>query len=238
MRMQRNTTLVLFLLGALVVPALATAQEPEEDLRPGVAVYPFRDGGWQGLSGEERSALGVGLQQVLLNELARNENLRIVERGELREILEEQDLATEERVDPNTAAEVGRIVGARFVVLPTFMDLAGTRPALVGSIVSVETSEVLRSEEIAGEAEELYAMVVDLASDVTAGVDLPLLPSSQRDARRSRDIPSQALQLYSRAQIFQDLGRREQAIELYRQIRREFPAMTEAEEALRQLDAV
>lgn len=234
--MRAHYKAALALLVMSTVPVVLSAQEPHEDLRPGVAVFPFQDGGWQRMTADDRAALAVGLQQLLLNELATNQNLRIVERGILREILEEQDLAVDGRVDPATAARVGRIVGARFVVLPTFSDLAGTRPTLVGSIVSVETSEVLRAEEVDGHPDDLYAMVVDLAADVTEGLDLPLLPSDEQEARRSREIPTEALQLYSRAQIFQDLGRVERAIKLYQRISEEFPAMTEAEEALRQLE--
>ncbi len=78
-------------------------------------------------------------------------------------------------------------------------------------------------------------MVVDLAGRVTAGVDLPQLPARVQEERRERPIPQEALRLYSRAQVMQDLGNTQQAIELYRQIADKFPAMTEASEALRQL---
>lgn len=233
--MRKRHSVAVALLVALTLPGVVAAQDGQPDLRPGVAVFPFEDGGWQGLDLDGRAALGVGLQQILLNELARNENLRIVERNVLREILEEQDLASAGRVDAGTAAQIGRVVGARFVVLGTFSDLGGTRPMLAGRVVSVETSEVLQADQVDGVREDLYAMVVDLASEVTSGVELPLLPEPQREALRTREIPAEAVQLYSRAQIFQDLGRREEAIELYRQISREFPAMTEAGEALRQL---
>jgi hypothetical protein len=138
-------------------------------------------------------------------------------------------------VDAQTAARVGKLVGARFVVIGGFTDLAGSQPTVTGRVVSVETSEVLKAEQALGKKDELYQMLVDLASRVTAGVELPALPSEQREARRSRPIPPEALRLYFRAQNLQDLGRTEQAIELYQQISQKFPAMGEAQEALRQL---
>jgi TolB-like protein len=233
----RTTVLALLALSAVAgAPTAAAAQDPPEDLRPAIAVFPFEDGGWQGVTEEDGARLGVGLQQLLLSELSRNNALRIVERNALREILEEMDLVTTGRVDPSTAAEIGRIVGARYVVLAGFTDLLGTRPILTGRVVSVETSEWLRpGEEVHGPASELYQMVVDLSFRLTDGLELPPLPASEREARRSREIPPEALRLFSQAQVLQDLGQRDEAVELYQRITREFPAMTEAGEALRQL---
>jgi TolB-like protein len=237
MRIRLRHTPVLPALAVFVVlaavPAGVAAQEP--DRRPGVAVFPFEDGGWTGMEADDRGAMSIGLQQLLLNELSRNANLRIVERNALREILAEIDLGTSGRVDANTAAQVGRLVGARYVVLGTFSDLGGSQPMLTGRVVSVETSEILEAEQVTGRKEELYRMVVQLSGDITEGVDLPALPAQERASRESRQVPPEAIRLYSRAQILQDLGRREQAIELYEQISRDFPALTEAQEALRQL---
>ena len=231
--MRRSLAVVLALAMLPVAAVRAAAQEP--DLRPGVAVFPFEDGGWTGMTADDRSAMSVGLQQILLNELSQNANLRIVERNILRQILEEQDQGTSGRVDAATAARIGKVVGARYVVLGTFTDLAGSQPTVTGRIVSVETSEVLKAEQSLGKKDELYQMLVDLAGRVTTGVELPALPSEQREARRSRAIPPEALRLYFRAQNLQDLGRTQQAIDLYQQISQKFPAMSEAQEALRQL---
>lgn len=230
----RKRTPVILALAALVAGALQV--QAQEDRRPGVAVFPFEDGGWTGMEAEDRQAMGVGLQQLLLNELKQNADLRIVERSALRDVLmQEQDLGASGRVDAETAARIGKLVGARYVVLATFTDLGGGQPMLAGRVVSVETSEVLKAEQALGDREQLYQMVVDLAGRVTAGVDLPALPAQMREERRERPIPPEALRLYSRAQVMQDLGRTEQAIQLYRQIADRFPAMTEASEALRQL---
>jgi outer membrane protein assembly factor BamD (BamD/ComL family) len=56
-----------------------------------------------------------------------------------------------------------------------------------------------------------------------------------REERREREIPSEAVTLFSRAQVYQDAGRTEQAITLYRRITSEFPEMVEARQALLQL---
>lgn len=226
----------VLLASALVLAAASPARAQTTDLRPGVAVFPFEDGGWMGMQKEDRLALGVGLQQILLNELEQNSGLRIVERNALRDVLmSEQDLGASGRVNAETAARIGRIVGAKYVILGTFTDLAGTQPTLAARVVDVETSEFLTAEQAIGKREDLYPMTVELAGKVTAGVDLPELPAPVREQRSQREIPPEAVRLYSRAQILQDLGQTDQAIQLYRQIQDKFPAMSEAAEALQQL---
>ena len=229
----RATYVFLSLLACVFLPLSAGAQEAF-DSRPGIAVFPFTNGGSFGPDKDDLAALEVGIQQLLLSELAQNDRLRIVERSRLREILQEQSLVTTGQVDPGTAARIGKLVGARYVITGVFVDLYG-RFRLDGRVVDVETGEVLKTQEVQDRKQNLYEMLVDLAGGITTGVNLPPLPAPVTAQRKAREIPAEAVTLYSRAQIYQDGGRREQAIELYRQIADRFPQMIEAREALRQL---
>lgn len=214
----------------------APAAHGQEDNRPGVAVMPFDNGGSHGeaAEAEDFEALEIGLQQMLLSELAQNTALRVVERGRIQELLQEQDLLAEGRVDAATAARIGQIVGARYMVLGGFVDLFGDFH-MNARIVDVETSEIVASRQVRDRREMIYDLLVDLAAGITEGVDLEPLPAEQREARKEREIPPDAITLFSRAQVYQDAGRTEQAITLYRQITQDFPQMEEAEQALRQL---
>jgi TolB-like protein len=232
--MRGRTWLFLVLAAWFAAPPLS-AQERQTDRRPGIAVFPFTSGGVIGPDREDLSALEVGLQQLLLTELAQSQDLRVVERSALNEILRELELTRSDLVDPATAARVGRIVGARYAVTGVFMDVFGDF-RMDGRIVNVETTEVMRAVEVRGSREDIYAMLVSLASRVMQGVELPPLGAAQREARESRSIPAHAVILYSRAQVYEDGGRTEEAIQLYRQIATEFPEMTEAREALEQLE--
>lgn len=204
--------------------------------RPGIAVFPFTNGGSYGRGREDMSALEVGIQGMLLTELQQNGELRIVERGILRETLQEQDLGTTGRVDASTAARVGRLVGARYAITGTFMDLYGNF-RLDGRIVDVETGEILKTVRIDNQRREnLYRLLVDLSEQIVSGVNLPPLARATQQQRRSRDVPDDAVLLLSLAMDHEDNGRNDEAIELYRQIVQRFPDYTEAREALRQIE--
>jgi TolB-like protein len=223
------------LLTLLWLPPGLRAQEP--DTRPGIAVLPFAQGVSIGADRQDLEALSIGLQQIMITELAQNPDLRVVDRVVLRDLMAEQDLGATGRVDGETAARIGKLVGARYVFTGGFNDIEG-QFRLDGRVVDVETSEVIRAEQVTDQRERLYSIVVDVSNRVMNAVKLPPLTLSVRTERQSRAsaIPREAVILYSQAQFFHDRGQTDRAIELYRRITDEFPRLTEAREALRQIE--
>jgi len=223
---------VLALAAGLVVPGTSLGQG--QDMRPGVAVMTFDNGGSYGQDKENFEALQVGLQQMLLTELAQNSQLRIVDRGRLKELMSEQDLGATGRVDASSAAKIGKLVGARYMIFGSFIDWYGDF-TLTARIDNGETGELIKVVKIQDKREKLYAMVVSLANDVTKGVNLPALPRQAMEQRESRQVPTEALQLYSRALLYADRGDAQRAADLFNQAIKVFPEYTEAQEGLRQL---
>src|SRR5262245_47332734 len=107
------------LLCALTVAALAglSSSLQAQDTRPGIAVLSFTNGGSYGKDKEDFQALEKGLAGMLIYELAQNPAARLVEREAIQKILDEQGLAKEGAVDAATAAKIGKLVGARYMVL-------------------------------------------------------------------------------------------------------------------------
>jgi TolB-like protein len=222
-------------LGAAVLVGAHPAAAQEVDTRPGIAVMPFTNGGSIGPNREDLSGWEVGLQQQMITELSYNPALRLVERGRLRELLDESDLASGGRVDAQSAVQVGRLIGARYMILPTFIDNRGTM-WMSARIVNVETGETLpRAEQVRGRRDDIFDLVVDLTTRVTRSTRLPAVAGNAQAERRGRALPPEAMTLYSKALMLEDDGEKDEALELYRMISERFPEMTEAREALRQL---
>jgi len=105
-------------LSAVMVPLAASgsglrAQGRGQDTRPGIAVLPFDNGGSYGQGKEDFDALQKGIAGMLISELAQNPSARVVEREDVQRLIEEQNLGAAGRVDPQTAAKIGKLVGAR-----------------------------------------------------------------------------------------------------------------------------
>ena len=223
------------LAAAVLLPPGVAAQ----DTRPGIAVLPFTNGGSYGQEREDFDALEVGLQQMLMTELAVGDQLRLVERSRLRQLLEEQDLGASGRVDANTAARLGQLVGARYMVLGGFTDLYGDF-RIDARVVDVQSGEIVKTERVRDNRSKIYDLVVDLAGQVRDGLDLPALSRQamqQREQREEREVPQEAVRLYVKGLLYQDRGDSERAAELFRQAVNEYPDYTEATEALRQVSS-
>ena len=229
--MRRRSMLAIQLALCIVVPARVHAQT---DPRPGVAVLPFLNGGSFGQDAEDFEALTIGLQQMLLTELSINSNIQVVDRLHLNAILAGRDLGTSDRVDPGTAAQIGRLVQARYVIAGSFIDLYGDL-TMTASVVNVETSEIIKSEKVHGDRTETYDMVVELGDLVTRGADLPPLSRQVLTQRRDREIPQEAIRLYTRAMLYEQSGDAAKAVELYMRVTKEYPQYTEAQQALEQI---
>ncbi len=215
--------------------AVSVGSDQESQNRPGVAVWPFSNGGSFGSDPWDYEALGIGLQQMLITELSLNSGLRLVERSRIREIIDELELGQTGYVDPETTANVGRLVQARYMVVGSFIDADGT-VRLDVRIDDVETGEILveTAAKVQGDREKLLDMVVELGMKVTESADLPPLPQSVVEERQALDYPAEAIRLYSRALRREERGDREGMVELLRQLTTDFPQHIEGRQMLEQ----
>lgn len=221
----------LLLLAGLTTPMLA------QDSRPGVAVLPFENGGSYGKDKEDFEALRRGIAAMMMAELSQNPSMRLVEREQIQKLLDEQGLATAERVDAQTAAKIGKLVGARYMIAGTFIDLYGDF-RIDARIIDVETSEILkvvRSDPKLTDRKQMFRIIQSVSDRVTEGTKLPPLPAAKAQASRARNVPTEALALYSRALLYQDRGDSKKAIEYYSAAIKAFPEYTEAQQGLRRL---
>ena len=81
--------------------------------------------------------LGSGVADIFLSEAFRSERFRITERAELDKVLLEQNLARSGRIDPTTAADVGRITGAEVIVLGSLSEFGITTTGGGGRVLGV-----------------------------------------------------------------------------------------------------
>jgi len=223
----------LIALGAVAALA-AQASMAAQDTRPGVGVLSFENGGSYGLESEDYAAFEVGLQQMLITELAVNSELRLVDRSRIQEVLAEIELGASGKVDANTAAQVGKIVGAKYMIMGGFIDWYSDL-RFDARIVDVETSEIIQAKFVRGKREDMFEMIVGLADQVTRGADLRPLSQNLMEERKDIRLSEEAVRLYTKGLIYQDRGDNERAVELFSQVARDFPEYTPAQEALRQI---
>jgi len=221
---------------ATVLSTLASSAAAQ-DTRPGIAVLPFENGGSYGQDKENFEALQKGIPAMLISELSKNPGARLVDRSQTQEILKEQDLGKEGRVDANTAAKVGKLVGARYVIMGSFIDFYG-KFRVDARIVNVETSEIMKvvtNDPSLQKREDLFKIIQSVSDKIMTDTKLPPLPSDVAKASKSRVVPTEALTYYSRALLYQDRGDNAKAAEYYKRAIDVFPDYAEAQEGLKKV---
>ena len=214
-----------------LVPVLLGAQQRNQDTRPGIAVLPFNNGGSYGQGKEDFDALERGIAGMMISELSQNPAARVVERQEVQRLVDEQNLGAQGRVDPQTASKVGKLVGARYYVLGTFIDFYGDFRVDV-RLVNTETGEVVKTESERMQRDHMYDIIRNVAARLMKDASLPPLQRPAGDQRMSRQVPTEALTHYSRALLYSDHGQKDKAVEMFNRALAIFPDYAEAQEGL------
>ena len=226
--------------GARAQQAAATpaAAEQQQDSRPGIAVLDFRVSAMRVEDREGEMALGPGLASMTLGELTAYPSVRVVERSQLQQILQEQNLGREGRVDPGSLSRIGKLVGARYMVTGQLTDIHGDLRLDI-ELFNTETSEVVKAAHLRGKMDQIFDLVPRLAQQVIHDASLPPLERHAMEEFRQghQAPPTAAVMAYSRAVLYADRGDKDRAVEQYRRALHEFPNYTQAKTECERLQA-
>jgi len=171
---------------------------------------------------------------MMISELASNAAARVVERDQLQKLLDEQNLGSAGRVDPQTAARIGKLVGARYVVTGVFIDFYGDF-RLDARLINAETSEIIKVESDRMQRDHLFDLLRTVTTRLMKDANLPPLSRQATDQRMGRQIPTEALTYYSRALLYQDRGDKDKAADMYQKALAVFPEYAEAQQGLQRV---
>lgn len=217
-----------------LVPVLLAAQQRGQDTRPGIAVLPFSNGGSYGQAKENFDALERGIAGMMISELARNPAARVVERDQIAQLMSEQNLGAQGRVDSATISRIGRLTGARYMVMGTFVDFYGDFRIDV-RLVNTETSEIVKTESDRAQRDHLFDLIRSVSERLMKDANLPALERRASDERSERKIPTEALTYYSRALLYQDRGEKDKAADMFTHALTIFPEYAEAQQGLQRV---
>lgn len=140
---------IITLLVALTLSSPAFAVEEKASAAPAqvltVAVFDFES------KDEAIRDLGPKVASLISAQLSADPNLITVERAELEKLLGEQELGLSGTVNPETAAKVGHLTGAKVFVTGRVFNV-GKETMVVAKVIGTETSRVY-GEVVRGAAE-------------------------------------------------------------------------------------
>jgi TolB-like protein len=184
---------------AIARESLLTETPPDPNT---VAVMPFRYTG----SDSAYRPLEHGLAALVLTDLSRVGQLKIVERARLQALLDELQLAASGRVDAATGARSGRLVRASEVVQGQFSTGPTSQLRIDATVVRATDAQVAASGSNVDQVQALFDIEKAVVFQLLANLGITLTPAERVaiSERPTRDI--QAFLLYSRGLEAADRG--------------------------------
>lgn len=170
--------------------------------------------------------LGRALSSMMISDLSAIEEIRLVERERIEELLDELDLQQSAYVDPESAQSVGMVLGAQYIVTGAFVTVE-PEMRLDTRVAQVASHEIVTTAEVTGHRETLFDLQQQLADQVIEGLQIALTEEqrerlrAQQEANRIDDL--QTMLLFSQTLCLLDHGEYADALESAREVQERAP---------------
>jgi TolB-like protein len=163
------------------------------------------------------TALAYGLADLLLTDLSRSRQLTVVDRLRADAVLRELRMAESGRVDSGTAPRVGRLIGARRLVVGRVASRPAGQFDVAARVADAATGQVTVGANSSAPLERVLDAEKTLAFRIFDALQVNLTPAERAavEQRPTRSIA--ALLAYGKAVREEAMGRYESAGEFYRQ---------------------
>jgi TolB-like protein len=99
---------------------------------------------------------------MLISDLSASPSLSIVERARLQDVLDELELGRSRKLDQATVSRIGKLLGARYLVVGSYFDLLGSL-RIDARAIETETGKVLTSVGARGRPDDFLELEQKLA---------------------------------------------------------------------------
>jgi tetratricopeptide (TPR) repeat protein len=187
---------------------------------------------YSNLGSEKLGPLGKGMAAMLISDLSKVPDLKVVDRIKLQALLEEMQLGTTGLVDSKSAPKVGKLLKARHVTSGSLADLDKDNLVIASVLVdSHQKAGLISSQDAHGLLEEFYDLEKKIACQIiqALGKDCQTVPEGFY-LIHTKSLP--ALVLYSRGLDEFDKENYDEAREQFRKSLNEDPQFDLAMAAL------
>lgn len=172
--------------------------------------------------------LGYGLADLLSTDLARSRQLVVVDRLGLDATLRELQLVESGRVDPETAPRVGRLVGARHLVVGALRQPDGATLGIQARVADVATSQVQGALDATASLDAVLDAQKAIAFRLFDELGVTLSPAERARIEQRPTQNLAALVAYGNGVRYELEGRLDDAASAYLGALRQDPAFQQA----------
>jgi TolB-like protein len=157
---------------------------------------------------EKLDPLKKGLADMMITEMSKIKELKVVERQRIQSIIEELNLNETDMVDKSTTQKMGKLLGAKVMLFGGFSNLFNDKLRIDVRLVRTETGETLKAEEETGELDEFLTMLQSLVKKIATDLEVKLSSEDEDRLEASKDGNFNGYVTYAKALNFEDQGRK------------------------------
>ncbi|MBI1248000.1 curli assembly protein CsgG [bacterium] len=183
-----RTLLFSLVLTLTALSAVSTAQAQDGDTVYPTAIFAFQE------RGADVKGMGAQVSDLIFANLVIDPSMYLVDREDMKKILQEQELSVSGLVNPNEAVQVGQLTGARLIVSGSVIQ-AGDKLVVVAKIIGTETSRVTGANVKGSLDDDLDTLVEQLSTNIVKAINdnasklVPkVVPQSERIAALKKQI--------------------------------------------------
>jgi TolB-like protein len=170
---------------------------------------------------------GKALASFMIADLAATQNLRLIDREHLAEVLREQMISATDLADPRTRVQVGKILGAKYFIFGTYT-IVGGQAALTARMDWVETGQIVQADSVSGDEADMRELSQQLAAKFLRPLDQVVAEQEMHPPVHAGGPPAEALQYFSRGIGYEKSGDYDRSIDMFTRALTIYPHYAEA----------
>ena len=126
-----------------------------------IAIFQFQE------RGKECVDMGAKVTDILFAQLVANPDVYLVEREELKKLLQEMEISAAGLTDPKQATQIGQLTGAKILITGSVFQIVD-KTYVVAKLIGTETSRVFGASAKGNATDALDVIVEQLAKSIAA----------------------------------------------------------------------
>ena len=185
---------------------------------------------------EKYASLSQGLAEIMITELSKVQSLKLVERQKINSLIQEMQLSQSGIVSEDAGIQVGKLLGAHFLVFGSYMISFNNKIRVDIRIVEVETGITIKAGEVTNKVSKLFEIIKKLNKKITKDLDVKLT-NDEKKALMNSEASLDVISCFSNGLEFEEANRIDDAKKMYQKILDRVPDFEPAKKRLRELSA-
>ncbi len=158
---------------------------------------------------EKYQALSGGLAEIMITELSKVKSLQLVERQKINELINEMQLAQSGLISEDTGVQVGKLLGAKYLVFGSYM-IFDKKIRVDVRIVEVETGLTIKAEEVTDKVKNMFKVMKKLSEKILKNLNVKLSKEDKKNLFAS-ETSTEVIELFSKGLEAEEKGDLENA---------------------------